>query len=49
MNANVMNNKRKFSFMNGEMNNDELECHVIGIWGAYITLSLDGCQPSTSN
>ena len=48
INKTVLNNIRRDFFVNGEIDIDELEYHIIGIGGAAISLSFDGCSSSTS-
>ena len=46
--ATVITNARREDFINGVMDKEELEYHVVGIGGAAISLSFPNCNTSTS-
>lgn len=46
--ATVIKNGRREDFINGVMDKDELEYHVVGIGGAAVSMSFPNCKASTS-
>ena len=46
--ASVLNNTRRETFVNGAMDNDNINYHVLGVGGAANSISFDECCSSTS-